>query len=176
MVKPSTFASLFGRSPFKAMQTHIAAAAKCADQVPNLFEALCAGDKAKVTEVKDLIFKLEQDADDIKNELRTNLPRSMMLPVDRRDLLEVLDMQDSVADTAQDIAGLLVERPMEVPEPLQKPLLALAQRCIDAAGAGGGFLLGSGCIVPRYTPLENVQAMVNTAHSQPYPDLAGAGA
>ena len=46
---------------------------------------------------------------------------------------------------------------------------ASSQRCIDQAGRGGGFLLGSGCIVPRYTPLENVQAMVRVAHSQPYP-------
>jgi len=46
---------------------------------------------------------------------------------------------------------------------------ASAQRCIDQAGAGGGFLLGSGCIVPRYSPLANVQAMVRVAHSQPYP-------
>jgi len=134
MVKPSTFASLFGRSPFKAMQTHIAAAAKCADEVPNLFEALCAGDKEKILEIKELIFKLEQDADDIKNQLRTNLPRSLMLPVDRRDLLEVLDMQDSIADTAQDIAGLLVERPMDVPKTLKQPLLALTRRCVDACG------------------------------------------
>ena len=46
---------------------------------------------------------------------------------------------------------------------------ASAQRCIDQAGAGGGFLLGSGCIVPRYTPLENVRAMVEVAHGQGYP-------
>jgi uroporphyrinogen decarboxylase len=46
-----------------------------------------------------------------------------------------------------------------------------AQRCIDDAGSGGGFLLGSGCIVPRYAPLENMQAMVRVAHSQPYPGM-----
>ncbi len=46
---------------------------------------------------------------------------------------------------------------------------ASAQHCIDQAGAGGGFLLGSGCIVPRYTPVENLKAIVETAHSQPYP-------
>lgn len=44
-----------------------------------------------------------------------------------------------------------------------------AQRCIDQAGAGGGFLLGSGCIVPRYAPLDNLRALVEVAHSQPYP-------
>lgn len=46
---------------------------------------------------------------------------------------------------------------------------ASAQRCIDHAGQGGGFLLGSACIVPRYAPLENIQEMVRVAHSQPYP-------
>jgi len=46
---------------------------------------------------------------------------------------------------------------------------ASAQRCIDQAGPGGGFLLGSGCIVPRFTPIENLRALVETAHSQPYP-------
>jgi uroporphyrinogen decarboxylase len=49
-----------------------------------------------------------------------------------------------------------------------------AQRCIDQAGPGGGFLLGSGCIVPRATPLANVQEMVRVAHSQPYPEATAA--
>ena len=53
------------------------------------------------------------------------------MPVDRRDLLEILQMQDSIADTAQDIAGLLIERPMEVPESFQEPLRTLTRRCVD---------------------------------------------
>lgn len=132
MVKTSAFASLFGRSPFKPMQEHIGVVARCAAQVPELFEALSAGDKERLVSIKNNIYELEQQADDIKNELRAHLPKSLLLPVDRRDLLEVLDMQDSIADTAQDIAGLLFERPMEVPENLREPLLALTRRCVDA--------------------------------------------
>ena len=132
MVKPSTLTSLFGRSPFKPMQQHIDVVAECAGQVPDLFQALLDGDRERLVSVKDRIYELEQEADDIKNALRENLPKSLFLPVDRRDLLEVLDMQDSIADTAQDIAGLLFERPMEVPENLGEPLLALTRRCVDA--------------------------------------------
>ncbi|MCP4315933.1 MAG: TIGR00153 family protein [Hyphomicrobiales bacterium] len=132
MVKSSALTSLFGRSPFKPMQEHIGVVARCAAQVPELFEALSAGDQERVVSIKDHIYELEQQADDIKNELRAHLPKSLLLPVDRRDLLEVLDMQDSIADTAQDIAGLLFERPMEVPESLREPLLALTRRCVDA--------------------------------------------
>jgi predicted phosphate transport protein (TIGR00153 family) len=114
------------------MQEHIGVATQCAAQVPELFEALAAGDQDRVVSIKDRIYELEQEADDIKNELRAHLPKSLLLPVDRRDLLEVLDMQDSIADTAQDIAGLLFERPMTVPESLKDPLLALTRRCVDA--------------------------------------------
>ena len=140
MVGRNQFASIFGRSPFKPMQEHMRVVARCAGEMPVLFEALCISDSAAVSAAKDRIFALEQEADDIKNELRAHLPKSLLMPVDRRDLLEVLDMQDSIADTAQDIAGFLVERPMEVPESLQEPLLKLVNRCVDACNQASAVI------------------------------------
>lgn len=132
MVTSSTLARLFGRSPFKPIQQHIGVVASCASHVPELFEALAADDQEQVLVIKDRIYELEETADDIKNALRAHLPKSLLMPVDRRDLLEVLDLQDSIADTAQDIAGLLSERPMPVPEYMKAPLLALTRRSVDA--------------------------------------------
>ncbi len=132
MAATNPFASLFGRSPFKPMQKHMRTVKKCVGQMPKLFEALCDADQEKVVEIKDKIFEIENEADAIKNELRAHLPKSLFMPVDRRDLLEVLDLQDSIADTAQDIAGLLVERRMEVAEGMREPLLALVRRSADA--------------------------------------------
>jgi len=40
-----------------------------------------------------------------------------------------------------------------------------ARNCIQAAGPGGRFLLGSACLVPRKTPLENLRAMVEAARA-----------
>ena len=39
-------------------------------------------------------------------------------------------------------------------------------------GRGRRLLLGSGCIVPRHTPIANLQALVRVAHSQNYPVAA----
>ena len=132
MSSTNPFANLFGKSPFKALQVHMRVVLECANEIPPLFEALAAGDQEAVVTVKNKIFEREAEADKIKNDLRGALPKSLFMPVDRRDLLDVLQMQDSIADTAQDIAGLLVERRMEIPEFMKDPMLALARRSVDA--------------------------------------------
>jgi predicted phosphate transport protein (TIGR00153 family) len=131
MANGNTLSKLFGKSPFKALQAHMRVVLECAQEVQPLIEALVKGDEARVIEAKDRIFEREAEADRIKNKLRLHLPRSLFMPVDRRDLLEVLHLQDTIANTAQDIAGLLIERQMTIPEFMHKPLLELTARCID---------------------------------------------
>jgi predicted phosphate transport protein (TIGR00153 family) len=131
MSSTNPFKSLLGKSPFTALQGHMRVVLECVHEVPPLFDALAKGDREGVKSAKDRIFEREAEADRIKNELRNHLPKSLFMPVDRRDLLEVLQMQDSIADTAQDIAGLLVERPMDLPEFMQEPMLILTHRCVD---------------------------------------------
>jgi hypothetical protein len=124
-------AALFGNSPFKPMQAHMRIVKECVSEVPDLFDALIAGDQDKLNTTKERIFAREQEADNLKNDLRAHLPKSLFMPVDRRDLLEILELQDTIANTAQDIAGLLMERDMSVPEGMAEPLMALVRRCVD---------------------------------------------
>jgi uncharacterized protein len=131
---------LFSRNPFRSLQEHMQSVIECVDHVPGLFDALAAGDSGEVARLKELIFESEDQADRIKNTLREQLPRGLFLPVNRRDLLEVLDMQDSIADTAQDIAGLLVERNMTVPEPLRAQLRPFVDRCVFACHHASGII------------------------------------
>ena len=128
MKSTNPMAALFGKSPFKPIQQHMRVVVDCASEVPPLFEALVAGDQAKVEAQKDLIFAKEQAADEIKNQLRGHLPKSIMMPVDRRDLLEVLAMQDSIADTAQDIAGGNLHRTVQFGQQLGNGALAGTRR------------------------------------------------
>jgi predicted phosphate transport protein (TIGR00153 family) len=131
MSNGNTFSKLFGQSPFTALQEHMRVVLECAREVQPLIEALVAGDQALVVELKDRIFEREAEADRIKHELRAHLPKSLFMPVDRRDLLEVLLLQDTIANVAQDIAGLLIERKMSIPVFLSDPLIVLTARCVD---------------------------------------------
>jgi predicted phosphate transport protein (TIGR00153 family) len=131
MTTGNTFSKLFGQSPFTTLQEHMKVVTKCAQQVQPLIKALVEQDHTQVTVLKDRIFMLEAEADRLKHELRAHLPKSLFMPVDRRDLLEVLLLQDTIANTAQDIAGLLIERKMSIPDFLRDPLLVLTERCIQ---------------------------------------------
>ncbi len=132
--------NLFGHSPFTALQKHMRAAVACAEVTPDLFKALCEGNEEGIHQAKERIFELENQADELKNELRQHLPKSLFMPVDRRDLLEVLDMQDSIADTAQDIAGMLVERDMSLPEPMHTDLMEFVNRCVETCQYAGKII------------------------------------
>ena len=58
------------------------------------------------------------------------------MAIERRDMLEILDSQDSIADTAQDIAGLADQRAMMLPEALREPILDLVRRVARGLRAG----------------------------------------
>ncbi len=126
------FSKLFGKSPFKPMKKHMSIATECAMLMPDAMKAFYKGDKQTLKDIKQTINQLEGDADKILEELTSRLPKTMFLPVDRRDLLDVLEMQEAIADRTQDIIGLMLDLPMDVPEEMQKPVMRLVNRVTDA--------------------------------------------
>jgi len=88
--------------------------ARCVHCLPELFEALDEKDQEKLEKVAAETSRLEHEADLIKNDIRNHLPKSLFLPIDRSYLLEILSIQDRIADTAEDVAVLLTIKPLEL--------------------------------------------------------------
>ena len=127
------FVSLFGRSPIGPMQQHIAKAHECAANLVPFFEAVMTQNWAEVARVQQEMVRLEKEADKLKKSVRLNLPKSLFLPVPRSDLLELLSVQDKVANKAKDIAGLMLGREMAIPAQLQPLIRSFVQRTVDAS-------------------------------------------
>ncbi len=127
------FTNLFGKSPIRPLQEHMTKAHACVTQLSSLFEAMMAGKTDEVNKIRERITKLEHEADNMKWELRYHLPTGLFMPVDRRDLLDVLMMQDNMANQAKDIAGLIVGRHMTIPPSMQQLFIDYGNRCIDAS-------------------------------------------
>jgi hypothetical protein len=113
---------LFRGSPFKPIQEHMRVVFSCVCLIPPLFDAVYREDKPQVLDFATQIKELETKADKLKSTFRLNMPKSLFLPVDRKDLLSLIGDQDRIADTAEDIGKIFLFREMIVPEQI-KPLL-----------------------------------------------------
>ncbi|MCL4116735.1 UNVERIFIED_CONTAM: hypothetical protein GTU68_035412 [Idotea baltica] len=127
------FISLFGRSPIGPMQQHIAKAHECAAYLVPFFEAVIAENWELVNQTQKKMALLEGEADELKKDIRQHLPKNLFLPVPRSDLLELLSVQDKIANRAEDIAGLVLGRHMTIPAPLQVDFLHFVKRCVAAS-------------------------------------------
>ncbi|MBN4074021.1 TIGR00153 family protein [bacterium AH-315-E10] len=111
-----TFSNLFARSPFEPLQQHIDKVSDCLEQTKELFRLMQEGaDPSAIEKIADGISTLEHIADLTKNDIRNNLPKSLFLPIDHGNLLQILTLQDNIADKCEDVAVLLTIKPLTFP-------------------------------------------------------------
>lgn len=118
MVTSNPFSAMFGRSPFQPLLAHIVKSHECAELLLPFFEATLEGDWDAAARLREDVTRLEHDADVLKTELRLNLPSTMFLPVSRSDLLDLISVQDKIANKVRDITGIMLGRKMCVPDAL----------------------------------------------------------
>ena len=130
-----TMAKLFGRSPFGPLQAHMDRVAECVAMATDALAAMQRGDQDEVERLSEEVSKGEHKADLVKNDIRNHVPRSLFLPVDRANLLEILTIQDNLADKAEDIAILLTFKPLEVPDSYGARFAAFVEKNVGAFDA-----------------------------------------
>jgi len=128
----SYLSGIFGKSPVRPLQEHMEKVVSCVRELIPYTRAVLDRDQQARTLHHQNIVAMENEADALKKELRLHLPNSLFMPIDRRDVLEVLTMQDMVAGRARNVAGLIVGRDMQIPETMAKGYEELVQRCVDA--------------------------------------------
>lgn len=132
-MRQSTISRLFGQSPFPLLKDHMAKVKLCIDQVRPMMDAFTEYEGTREKEFAREIMKLEHEVDMIKNNIRDHLPKSIFLPVDRRDLLELLSAQDEIADVCEDLAVLVTLRVTKIHPGMKDDLFAYLDKALEAA-------------------------------------------
>lgn len=130
MVTSNPLGNLFGRSPIGPIQEHMSIAEEAAQFLPQLLEASIDDDWDRAEAIFDKICEAELEADNLKRSVRRHLPKSLFLPVPRGDLLELVSLQDHVANIAKDIAVLMIGRSMRFPEKMHKNIREFTGTCV----------------------------------------------
>lgn len=117
-----SFTNLFGNSPFKSLEEHSAKVYQCVALIRDVFDASLAKNREAVLKIARDIFRLETEADEIRDQLHLDLTSRMLIPVSKDQLFNFLEHQDSIADRAEDLAAIFTYRPLTLPESLAQPV------------------------------------------------------
>lgn len=129
MASKNPLGNLFGRSPIGPIQDHMKVADTAAQLLSTFIQATIDDKWEKAEKAYKQILEAEREADRLKRNIRQSLPKSLFLPVPRGDLLELVTIQDHVANRAKDVAGIITGRHMQFPEKMQKGIMEFVDTC-----------------------------------------------
>lgn len=118
-------ANLFGSSPIKPIQKHMAVVANSVNELDAFFNFVIENDWKNAELSYNNITKYKTSADGIIRELRKNMPKGLFMPVSRTDLITIIETQQRFALIAQDISSIILERQLKIPKKLRATLLKL---------------------------------------------------
>ena len=124
---------IFAKSPFVNLQKHMDIGKQAAIALQNFLTSAGVSDWSKAKQYRQEIIDLEHAADDIKNQIRTHLPKSLFMSVSREDLLDLVYTMDGIPNTAKDISGIMIGRQMEIPNQIAEQFSAFVKAAIKAA-------------------------------------------
>ncbi len=124
---------IFGYSPFKPLVEHAILCGRAIGLLQKQFEAYKKLDFVAVERLRDEIDELESKADEIKQEIRTKVSKSLMLPVDRHDLLEFLKVQDDIINNCEHVGHMLTFKKMKIKESILAEFEVLLSKIMECA-------------------------------------------
>lgn len=130
----SPLGKLLGASPIRPIQQHMQLAQDSVQELCELLSACADGDWKRASSIYALIESTSAKTQRLRRDIRSQLPRSLWLAMPRGDILQLLDIQQRIADGVHTIAGPLTLRRMEFPGPIHNSLDKLCSELAASAG------------------------------------------
>lgn len=133
MVRRSPITNMFAGSPVKPLQNHISKVHECAKTLEPFFQAVLEKNYDQAASLQKDIHRLEVEADDLKHNLRLHLPNSLFMPMPRERILDIVTVQDRIANTVKHVSGIVSNRKMEFPDEIAELMTVYVECCVTAS-------------------------------------------
>jgi predicted phosphate transport protein (TIGR00153 family) len=124
---------MFAGSPIKPLQNHISKVLECAKTLGPFFQAVLEKDYDRAASLRKDIHRLEVEADDLKHNLRLHLPNSLFMPMPRERILDIVTVQDRIANKAKHVSGIVNSRKIEFPDEIAELMTVYVECCVTAS-------------------------------------------
>jgi len=119
------------KSPFDGLLEHMHVVKKCISMLTDEVIKYYDGNFEGFAKVAEEVSKMEHEADLIKGNIRAHLPRSILMPVDKKYFLWLLREEDSILDHAENLAQLLDLRHTRIPDELREDFKEHARKVAE---------------------------------------------
>jgi len=113
-VKPA-ISDVISNSPLALLERHAGVCVDCVERLPLYFAEAQANRWGRASDVREEICRFEGLADELKQDVRSNLPRGLWMSVSRADLLELVRVQDKMANGVEEVSGISLGRQLAFP-------------------------------------------------------------
>ena len=113
-VKPA-ISDVISNSPLALLERHAGVCLDCVERLPLYFAEAQANRWGRANDVREEICRFEGLADELKQDVRSNLPRGLWMSVSRADLLELVRVQDKMANGVKEVSGISLGRQLAFP-------------------------------------------------------------
>ena len=119
------------KSPFAGLQIHFKYVKLGINALEKTVKYYLHQDYTNFKKYAEKVYKYEQQADQMKGNIRNHLPKFIFIPIDKRDFLELLKESDAILDSAEDIAVLMDMRKTKEPNEMKSNFQAVMKRAIE---------------------------------------------
>ncbi|BBE31604.1 hypothetical protein OSSY52_17450 [Tepiditoga spiralis] len=110
-------------NPINELIEHAKLVEKASDYLPELFKKYFNNED--ISSLVKIIDNLEDDADDIKKNIRQNLKKGYMYRFERVEILEFVSLQDKIIDDIEDIAKMMELNYVEIDDKIKKDIFEI---------------------------------------------------
>ena len=127
-----SFLGMFAESPFVGLQKHMEIDNLASEALESFIKSAVESDWRTARKYRETIVELEHQADEIKNNIRYHLPKSLLMSVSRQDVLDLVFTMDGIPNASKDISGVMIGRKMVIPEQMSKQFTDCVNSAIRA--------------------------------------------
>lgn len=125
------FSKIFGSNPFKLLMAHMQIVSSSMEKLQEAIDCTLNGKYHDIGPIVLELSKIEFNADSLKLEIRNSITRAFFPIIRKEDVLELVILQDMIANKALEAGNVLSYRELEIFETLKPLFIDYNQKCLD---------------------------------------------
>ncbi|HHE47396.1 MAG TPA: TIGR00153 family protein [Candidatus Acetothermia bacterium] len=115
----------------KLVGQHLSQVEEALSSFEKSIDAYLRGDSEQAEELAYATHRAEGRADDVRRKVETEILRGALLASSRRDILEIIEGTDKLANAAEAALDYLIPQRVEIPEELEPLIRAIVSKSAD---------------------------------------------